>query len=312
MSKRSEYRRMMRALQDLDRVDAGKAPRRGLRPEVRSATDRWVHGNTAKVASTYAKAGGPVVLPPRRRRGWVIAAMVVLVMAALAFVIPASRSSVARLWQNTPFAQRVLPAVPVTTHGPYAFENMTGTASRTPITYSPCKPIRYTINADLAPAGSDGIVQSAVAEISRLTGLQFVYAGTSHTPVTWTEKMSPQLALGEVPPVEIAWSSTDEFTSLKGDVLGFGGSTYVSGPDVTPRYVTGSIALRASQLGQALQHPGGRAFVKAVVLHELGHVVGLAHVQDRRELMDPFISTQRDFGPGDREGLALVGRGSCT
>lgn len=312
MGKRSEYRRMMRALEDLDRVDAGKAPRRGLLPEVRSATDRWVHGNTAKVASTYAKTGGPVVRPPRRRRGWVIALVLVVVIAALIAIVPASRSSVSRFWANTPFAQRVLPAVQVTTHGPYAFENVTDIGSHTPITYNPCKPISYTINSDLAPAGSDGIIQSAVAEVSRLTGLEFVYAGPTHSPVHWTEKVSPELSMGEIPPVEISWSSTSEFAALKGDVLGFGGSTYMSGPGVESRYVTGSIALRASELGEALQHPGGRAYVKAVVLHELGHVVGLDHVQDVRELMDPVISTQRDFGPGDREGLALLGQGSCT
>jgi hypothetical protein len=303
---------MMRALEDLDRVDAGKAPRRGLRPEVRSATDRWVHGNTAKVASTYAKAGGSIVRPPRRRRGWVIALVVVLAIAALSFVIPASRSSLASIWQNTPFAQRVLPAVPVTTHGPYAFEKMTDIGSKTPMTYSPCRPISYTINSDLAPAGSDGIIQSAVAEVSRLTGLKFVYAGQSHSQVHWTQTISPGLALGEIPPVEIAWSSTDEFINLKGDVLGFAASAYTSGAGVTPRYVTGSIALRAAELGQALQRPGGRAYVKAVVLHELGHVVGLAHVQDVHELMNPLLYDQRDFGPGDREGLALLGQGSCS
>jgi hypothetical protein len=213
---------MMRALEDLDRVDAGKAPRRGLRPEVRSATDRWVHGHTAKVASTYAKSGGgPMVRPPRRRRrGWIVALVVVLAVAALALLIPASRSSVSRLWQNTPFAQRVLPEVTVSTHGPYAFEKMTDIGGKTPMTYSPCTPISYTINSDLAPAGSDGIIQSAVAEVSRLTGLEFVYAGQSHSPVHWTQTVSPDLALGEIPPVEIAWSSTAEFTNLKGDVLG--------------------------------------------------------------------------------------------
>lgn len=312
MGKRSEYRRMMRALEDLDRVDAGKAPKRGLRPEVRSATDRWVHGNTAKVASTYAKEGGPVVRPPQRRRGWVIAVLVVLAIAAALAAIPASRKSVAGMWANTPFAQRVLPAVQVTTRGPYAFERTTGPESQTPMTYSPCRVINYTINSDLAPTGSDGIITSAVDEVSRLTGLKFVYIGASHTPVHYTEKISPDLALGDTPPIEIAWSSTSEFTSLKGDVLGFGGSAYVSGPGVEPHYVTGSVALRATQLGELLTHPGGRAYVRAVVMHELGHVVGLAHVQDTRELMDPFISTQRAFGPGDREGLALLGQGSCN
>ena len=312
MGNRSEYRRMMRALRDLDRVDAGKAPRRGLRPEVRSATDRWVHGNTAKVASTYAKEGDRVVRPPRRR-GWVIAVIVVLVIAVAVAAFPASRHAVAHSLTGTAAPpHRLLAAVKVTTHGPYAFEHMTGSRGRTPVTYNPCRVINYTINADLAPAGSDGIITSAVNEVSRLTGLKFVYIGASRAPVHYTEKVSPDLALGDTPPVEIAWMSTSEFTSLKGDVLGFGGSTYLSGPGIESRYVTGSIALRTDELGRMLHGPGGPAAVKEVVLHELGHVVGLAHVHDRNQIMYPDMTTLRDFGPGDREGLALLGQGACN
>lgn len=47
------------------------------------------------------------------------------------------------------------------------------------------------------------------------------------------------------------------------------------------------------------------------MLHELGHLVGLAHIEDRGELMHPWSSRLRDFGPGDREGLANLGSGRC-
>lgn len=299
---------MMRALADLDRVDAGKAPRRELRPEVRSATERWVHGNTAKLASTYAV--GPPPPPPRRRRRWWIALLVVLVLIAAILLIPWSRHAAGRVWKDaTASPVRVLPAVKVTTHGPHAFENYG--ADHQPVTYNPCQAIRYTINVDLAPPGSAGLVGAAVAEISRLTGLRFIYIGVSHVPVHFTKQIDRSVLLGQHPPVEIAWASAREFTALKGDVLGFGGSTLVRSSTNASAYVTGSVALRADQLGQALRSPGGAAFVKAVILHELGHVVGLAHVNDPRELMNPSTSAQRDFGPGDRAGLARLGQGSC-
>ena len=34
------------------------------------------------------------------------------------------------------------------------------------------------------------------------------------------------------------------------------------------------------------RQPSGRAFERAIVLHELGHLVGLAHVSDQSELMN--------------------------
>ncbi len=47
-------------------------------------------------------------------------------------------------------------------------------------------------------------------------------------------------------------------------------------------------------------------------MHELGHVVGLNHVHDRRELMNGANLGRTVFGPGDRRGLALLGQGPCT
>ena len=45
--------------------------------------------------------------------------------------------------------------------------------------------------------------------------------------------------------------------------------------------------------------------------HELSHVLGLDHVQDPTELMHPVSSARADLGPGDRQGLALVGQAAC-
>nr|WP_246304049.1 matrixin family metalloprotease [Nocardioides thalensis] len=72
------------------------------------------------------------------------------------------------------------------------------------------------------------------------------------------------------------------------------------------RYVTGSVTLD-TDLDADLDSDVARG----VLLHELGHLVGLDHVSDRDELMYADGTFVRDFGPGDREGLVRLGEGRC-
>jgi hypothetical protein len=48
-----------------------------------------------------------------------------------------------------------------------------------------------------------------------------------------------------------------------------------------------------------------------VLLHEFGHVFGLDHVDSPRELMSETDHDVMSFGPGDLEGLRLLGQGPC-
>jgi predicted Zn-dependent protease len=76
-------------------------------------------------------------------------------------------------------------------------------------------------------------------------------------------------------------------------------------------YVSGLVVLDAPDLLE-VSDVEGRDAVAAVIRHELGHVVGLDHVDDEQELMSPVIqSGVVTFGPGDLTGLAELGRGQC-
>jgi hypothetical protein len=77
------------------------------------------------------------------------------------------------------------------------------------------------------------------------------------------------------------------------------------------RYVTGMVALDAPQLKEVLVGSESPARVRVVILHELGHLVGLDHVNDPGELMYSDNVGVLEFGPGDRQGLAILGRGDC-
>lgn len=270
------YRRMMRALGELDAADAGQSPRR-------TSTGR--SQRVLLVGLMLVLAGGAVLHTAHKQFGIRVTTEGVVVARPL----------------GTP------PTV-ATGQGPFGFMATQPDDPARPVGYDPCRPIRYEVNDAIAPAGSEGLIEEAVAEVSASTGLIFEFAGR-------TERL-PQERHGfgrpGREPVLIAWTTPEQFAPLAGDVAGVAGSTPrrhdYSGEH---EYVTGLVALDAPALGQLLRTPAERALVKGVVLHELAHLVGLAHVEDPHQLMHPDSSVTVDFGPGDREGLAALGAGRC-
>ncbi len=57
--------------------------------------------------------------------------------------------------------------------------------------------------------------------------------------------------------------------------------------------------------------PKGTVLARAVVQHELGHVMGLDHVADQAQLMYSEGAEARDWGTGDLAGLHQLGSGAC-
>jgi hypothetical protein len=115
-------------------------------------------------------------------------------------------------------------------------------------------------------------------------------------------------------PVLVAWTTPDQEPDLAGDVAGIGGSAAVDeGLGSRPRLVTGSVSIDAPDAERTLSRGGaaGRDVVRALLMHELGHLVGLDHVADPDELMHAESTGRTSFGPGDLEGLAAVGAGRC-
>ncbi len=76
------------------------------------------------------------------------------------------------------------PVPPAVGSDSYRFLAVNGDGS--PVGYSPCRPLHYVINDELAPAGSEHLVPDAISTISAATGIKFVYDGIT------TELPSPQ------------------------------------------------------------------------------------------------------------------------
>lgn len=197
--------------------------------------------------------------------------------------------------------------------GPHAFM-FTQDGSTEPVAYDPCRRISVVTNEASSPGGATGLVQEALAEVSAVTGLQFVVEGaTGEVPDRERPAFQPERYGDRWAPVLIAWTDPDELPVLSGPVAGIGGSTSVKVSSNPAVYVSGMVALDGPQLNEMLGRRNGRDRARSVIMHELGHLVGLDHIDGQDQLMDargnPRITTFRD---GDLAGLARLGVGPCV
>jgi len=209
--------------------------------------------------------------------------------------------------------------------GSYAF-NEVAADGITPVAYDSCLPIRYVTRSGAAPAAGERLLAEAVAMVAGATGLEFVHVGeTDEGPSGDEGRELYQDRYGEdLAPVLIVWADEAEAPELGShddpgsETLGYASSDAVYATDdesdTAPTvYATGEVVLDAPDLAWELDDPegAGPGYVRAVIAHELAHLVGLDHVDAPDELMHPTIDELRDFGPGDRAGLALLGQGGC-
>ena len=328
---------------DKERIEKPDAP--GWYPDPWSATGegeryfdgkRW--GTSAKPLARHTKV--PVESAPlvRRTRGRLrrsaVPIGIFVAFVAIAYGVPRLRSSHSSAVVTGPVATAPTTAGTVPNHParspeaahplgtpapvpavPGKFETIEDQPGdpNTPVAWDPCRPIHYVINPAGAPADGTLLIEGAIARVHTATGLQFVYDGTS------TEKPSKARPTYQPArydptrwaPVLIAWSDEDAFPDLAGYVAGLTDSLPVYASDTTRLlYVSGQIVFDRRDLSMATAPDRGE--VRAIVLHELGHLVGLDHTADRTQIM--FSESQfnvRDYGAGDLRGLAELGRQAC-
>lgn len=196
--------------------------------------------------------------------------------------------------------RRLLDAPEVREQGTFAFLR-TGPDGH-PVAYDPCVPIHVSINPRTGGPAAVTVVEEAIDEVQAATGLEFVVDGiTDHEP-----RFEARSAEGGRRTLLIAWTEQDQVPGLRGRVAGLGGSAVVE-QGREQWYVTGQIALDGPQLAEMDEDEQ-----IAVVMHELGHVVGLDHVDDAGEVMSPTGTERRAWGPGDRYALSVVGSAPCN
>jgi hypothetical protein len=198
-------------------------------------------------------------------------------------------------------------------HGAFRFKHLQDDGSGDPVAFDPCRKLHYVIRPDQAPPGGPALLADGLAELSRVTGLVLVDDGATNEAPS-DERAVTLPGSGKRPtPVLIAWSNETDSPDLAGYIAGFSGPTGMdSGVPGSRQYVSGQVVLDGRDFARVLSGPGGKAVARAIVLHELGHLVGLAHVADRSQIM--FSETTPkvvDYAQGDLTGLARLGQGRC-
>jgi hypothetical protein len=193
----------------------------------------------------------------------------------------------------------------------HAFTFMeTQDSSSDPVTYDPCGPIHLVVDSRTMVHDGMRLLQDGLDEVQDATGLTFIVDGLVDEPPLSGGAIFA--ADGEPRPVRVSWSDPRAETELKGKVSGVGGSAWVESSDGRRWYVTGTIVLDGPQIARVIERPHGWQAARAIVMHELGHLVGLDHVDVPGQLMQPELRwSHTTWGVGDRKGLAALG-GDCT
>ena len=189
-----------------------------------------------------------------------------------------------------------------------------------PVRFNPCDAIHFIVNPANAPAGGVNDVHQAFKMIADAGGFNFVDDGTTDTdrfdfsrpaydPARYGERWAP---------IVVSWSHLGNSSANDVVIAGMGNGITADGA-----VVTGMLNLNSdARIDLARTQPVPDGFGSGiswgrVMLHELGHVFGLGHVESKGAIMHEQLLEQTlsktEYGTGDLQAWRILGRqGGCT
>lgn len=202
----------------------------------------------------------------------------------------------------------------VPTYRPSGYASQYAWASRTPTRWDPCGVIGWRINATQGTAGALYDARVAFHRLSEATGLRFVYRGTT----TGIPQYGGNSWYPRDTQIVVAWARRHQ-SSLFGlypGAVGVGaalssGGYYNGNGTATNRITKGMVVLDST-----VRYRAGFGWGRTrgdLLMHELGHAVGLGHTSARSQLMYPYVTDgYARYGHGDLRAMYLRGtRGGC-
>jgi hypothetical protein len=199
------------------------------------------------------------------------------------------------------------PHVPLTGPGgppvtqPFAFSKLLGNA---PVRWNPCVAIPYSVNLGGYDASFRQVITEAVERLEAATGLPLVPVGdTTYMPTSTNGAQFP----GATSAMVIALGDELQTDQVPGNVVGRTVITYFT------TIGRATVVIDMGDIGSSA--PWSGTGLGPVLMHELGHAVGLDHVNDPSQLMNPFTSPNgpKTYSAGDLTGLWQLGAAAgCT
>lgn len=290
-----------------------------MSPEVRYSDRSVVAGATAKavVRKSTRPAGSALVLQRKHLDGWRTADSSA-VRKRRGYVLQVPTDQVGR------FSFRVVAkrddgdvistsdSATVTVRPPYEPVGRSGQhvfAAKPRVRWDACGKVRWTFNPDASPRRALRQVREGIRRMHLATGLEFVYTGKTD------QKTNPYGNNVKGAHLIIGWRTAKDYGLFARNprTAGVGGNRYYPGyqeADGSPvsKAVQGGVVLNASMRSRLSNGFGKGTTWGEVIIHELGHVLGLAHTDAESQIMySSVVERNANWGAGDLAGLRRLG-----